>query len=153
MPELTHFDAAGHAHMVDVGGKPETGVADGKGNVYVNIEDKREIVRIDTAKLTVADHYPLAGCDEPSALAMDTVHRRLFAGCAIKIVAVVDPDGRRKKGAPADGWRACGGQEPLPASSPAELEATIKDDAEQRSRGPRRSFLWFANVLTRVVPC
>ncbi len=77
---------------VPLGGKPETGVADGKGNVYVNIEDKSELVRIDTAKFIIAEHYPMAGCDEPSALAMDTVHRRLFAGCASKIVAVVDPD-------------------------------------------------------------
>ena len=77
---------------VPLGGKPETGVTDGKGNVYVNIEDRSEIVRIDTAKLTVAEHYPMAGCDEPSALAFDVAHRRLFAGCASKIVAVVDPD-------------------------------------------------------------
>ena len=77
---------------VPLGGKPETGVADGKGNVYVNIEDRSEIVRIDTAKLTVAEHIPMAGCEDPSALAMDTAHRRLFAGCASKIVAVVDPD-------------------------------------------------------------
>jgi YVTN family beta-propeller protein len=77
---------------VPLGGKPETGVADGKGNVYVNIEDKSEIVRIDTTKFVVAEHYPMAGCDEPSALAFDVAHRRLFAGCASKIVAVVDPD-------------------------------------------------------------
>jgi DNA-binding beta-propeller fold protein YncE len=77
---------------VPLGGKPETGVADGKGNVYVNIEDKSEIARIDTAKLTVAERYPMAGCDEPSALAFDVAHRRLFAGCGSKIVAVVDPD-------------------------------------------------------------
>jgi YVTN family beta-propeller protein len=77
---------------IPLGGKPETGVTDGKGHVYVNIEDHNEIVRIDTAKLTVAEHYPMAGCDEPSALAIDTVHRRLFAGCGSKIMAVVDPD-------------------------------------------------------------
>ena len=77
---------------VPLGGKPETGVTDGKGNVYVNIEDRSEIVRIDTAKLTVAEHYPMAGCDEPSALAFDVAHRRLFAGCGSKIMAVVDPD-------------------------------------------------------------
>ena len=34
----------------------------------------------------------MAGCDEPSALAFDAAHRRLFAGCASKIMAVVDPD-------------------------------------------------------------
>ena len=77
---------------VALGGKPETGVADGKGNVYVNIEDRSEIVRIDTAKFTVAEHYPMAGCDEPSALVIDVAHRRLFAGCGSKMMAVVDPD-------------------------------------------------------------
>jgi len=77
---------------VPLGGKPETGVADGKGNVFVNIEDQSEIVRIDTAKLTVAEHFPMAGCDDPSALVFDPAHRRLFAGCGSKIVAVVDPD-------------------------------------------------------------
>jgi len=92
--DSTVFDArAGKViGSVPLGGKPETGVADGKGNVYVNIEDRSEIVRIDTTKLTVAEHYPMAGCEDPSALAMDTTHRRLFAGCASKIVAVVDPD-------------------------------------------------------------
>jgi len=77
---------------VPLGGKPETGVADGKGNVFVNIEDQSEIVRIDTAKLTVAEHFPMADCDDPSAPVFDTAHRRLFAGCGSKIVAVVDPD-------------------------------------------------------------
>lgn len=92
--DSTVFDAkAGKViGSVPLGGKPETAVADGKGNVYVNIEDKSEIVRIDTAKLSVAEHYPMAGCDEPSALAFDVAHRRLFAGCGSKIVAVVDPD-------------------------------------------------------------
>src|SRR5271166_5748098 len=80
---------------IPLGGKPETAVADGKGNVYVNIEDRSEIVRIDTAKLTVAEHFPMAGCDDPSALAIDAAHRRLFAGCASKVVAVVDPDAGR----------------------------------------------------------
>ena len=93
----TVFDAkAGKViGSVPLGGKPETGVADGKGNVYVNIEDHNEIVRVDTAKLTVAEHYPMAGCEEPSALAFDATHRRLFAGCSSKVVAVVDPDAAR----------------------------------------------------------
>jgi DNA-binding beta-propeller fold protein YncE len=95
--DATVFDAkAGKVvGSVPLGGKPETGVADGKGNVYVNIEDRSEIVRVDAAKLTVAEHYPMAGCDEPSALAFDAAHRRLFAGCASKLVAVVDPDAGR----------------------------------------------------------
>ena len=80
---------------VPLGGKPEGAVADGKGNVFVNIEDRSEIVRIDTTKLELAEHYPMAGCEDPSALAFDAAHRRLFAGCASKVVAVVDPDAGR----------------------------------------------------------
>src|SRR5215472_8585908 len=80
---------------IPLGGKPETGVTDGKGSVFVNIEDRGEIVRVYTAKLAIAEHYPMAGCDEPSALSFDAAHRRLFAGCASKIVAVVDPEAGR----------------------------------------------------------
>lgn len=80
---------------VPLGGKPETGVADGKGNVYVNIEDQGVIARIDTVKLTVRERYPMRGCDEPSALAFDVAHQRLFAGCGSRVMAVVNPDAGR----------------------------------------------------------
>jgi len=80
---------------VPLGGKPEAAVADGKGNIFVNIEDRSEIARIDAAKLQVAERYPMAGCEDPSALGFDPVHHRLFAGCASKVMAVVDPDAGR----------------------------------------------------------
>src|SRR5580765_2759625 len=51
-------------------GKPEFSVADGKGKVYVNIEDKSEIVEIDAAKATVLKKYMLTGCEGPSGLAI-----------------------------------------------------------------------------------
>jgi DNA-binding beta-propeller fold protein YncE len=74
---------------VDLGGKPETAVSDG-GKVYANIEDKSEIAVFDPKTLAVLARWPLAPCEEPSGLAIDRVHQRLFAGCANKTMAVVD---------------------------------------------------------------
>src|SRR4051794_2002668 len=62
-------------------GKPEFSQADGKGKVYVNIEDKNEIVESDAATATVTKKYALTGCEGPSGLAMDTKARRLFSVC------------------------------------------------------------------------
>jgi DNA-binding beta-propeller fold protein YncE len=73
-------------------GKPEFAVADGKGNVYVNIEDRSELVQFDAQKLTVLNRWPLKPCQEPSGLAIDLKNRRLFAGCDNKMMAVVDAD-------------------------------------------------------------
>jgi DNA-binding beta-propeller fold protein YncE len=72
-------------------GKPEFAAADGKGHVYVNLEDKSSVVDIDSKKLSVAHTWPLAPCDGPSGMAMDTKTRRIFSGCE-KMMAVVDAD-------------------------------------------------------------
>lgn len=77
---------------VPLDGKPEFGASDGKGMVYVNIEDKSEITQIDAKKATVVKTWPLAPCEEPSGLAMDQKHRRLFSGCSNKMMAVVNAD-------------------------------------------------------------
>jgi YVTN family beta-propeller protein len=77
---------------IALAGKPEFAVSDGAGHVYVNIEDKSELWQIDSQKLTATTHWSLAPCKEPSGLAMDLEHRRLFSGCDNKMVAVVDAD-------------------------------------------------------------
>ncbi|HEY2499049.1 MAG TPA: YncE family protein [Candidatus Angelobacter sp.] len=77
---------------IPLDGKPEFGVADGKGMVYVNIEDKSEQTSIDAKKAVVVKTWPLAPCEEPSGLAMDQKHRRLFAGCSNKMMAIVNAD-------------------------------------------------------------
>jgi DNA-binding beta-propeller fold protein YncE len=77
---------------IPLDGKPEFGASDGKGVVFVNIEDKNELTSIDAKKAAVIKSWPLAPCDEPSGLAMDQKHRRLFAGCHNKMMAVVDAD-------------------------------------------------------------
>ena len=101
----TAIDAqSGHVEgTIALGGRPEFAAADGKGHVFANLEDKSEIVDIDAKKLTVVAHWPLAPCEEPSGLAMDTHGRRLFAGCGNKMMAVVDADSGKVLATPAIG--------------------------------------------------
>jgi len=77
---------------IKLDGKPEFAVSDGKGGVWVNIEDKSELTAIDPGKLVVKQSWPLAPCKEPSGLALDKKNRRLFAGCDNKMMAVVNAD-------------------------------------------------------------
>jgi YVTN family beta-propeller protein len=75
---------------VPLGGGPEFTVVDGKGNVFVNLEDKNELLRIDARTLAVKDHWPVAPCKAPSSLAIDTQTDRLFLGCRSKVMAVMN---------------------------------------------------------------
>lgn len=91
------------AGTLALGGKPEFAVADGHGNIFVNIEDKSELVRFDSQKLTVLNRWPLKPCEEPSGLAVDWKTRRLFAGCGNKMMAVIDADTGKIVATPAIG--------------------------------------------------
>jgi DNA-binding beta-propeller fold protein YncE len=73
-----------------VSGKPEVGVADGRGQVFVNIEDRNSIAVIDAATLTVSKYWPLGSCDGPTGLAIDRQRDRLFSVCHNKLMIVVD---------------------------------------------------------------
>ena len=84
-------------------GKPEFVVSDGKGEIFVNIEDKSQLDAIDPNKLEVKSRWPLAPCQEPSGLAMDRKSRRLFSGCDNKMMAVVDADSGKVLATPAIG--------------------------------------------------
>jgi YVTN family beta-propeller protein len=80
---------------VALGGRPEFAVADGHGHLYINLEDRSEQVELDTRTLTVTRRWSLSPCQSPSGLAMDTAHRRLFAGCHNQMMAIVDADAGR----------------------------------------------------------
>lgn len=80
------------AGTIDLGGGPEFAVSDGKGNLYVNLEEQNETLHIDVNSLKVKDRWPLAPCATPTSLAMDTENRRLFVGCRSKQLAVLDAD-------------------------------------------------------------
>jgi len=72
------------AGMIAVGGKPEFAAGDDKGHVFVNVEDKSQLLEIDAQKLSVLHRWPLAGCKEPSGLAFDQKNRRLFPSAATR---------------------------------------------------------------------
>ena len=74
---------------VDIGGKPETAVSDGKGKLFVNNEDKNEIVVVDTKTFKVLNHWSIAPGEGPTGLAIDRETKRLFAGCE-KLLMVID---------------------------------------------------------------
>ena len=76
---------------VNLNGKPEEPALDGRGNMFVNLEDKSSILEFDVKTLAVKGTWPLAPCEGPSALAYDSAHHRLFAACD-KILAVVNAD-------------------------------------------------------------
>jgi DNA-binding beta-propeller fold protein YncE len=88
---------------IKLDGKPEFAASDAKGEVFVNIEDKSELTVIDPKKLEVKAKWPLAPCTEPSGLAIDRKHRRLFVGCDNKMMAVVDADSGKILATPAIG--------------------------------------------------
>jgi YVTN family beta-propeller protein len=77
---------------ISLGGKPEFAVTTGTGELFVNLEDKSELLSLDPKDLKVKSRWPLAPCQEPSGLALDAKNRRLFAGCDNKMMAVVNAD-------------------------------------------------------------
>jgi YVTN family beta-propeller protein len=103
--DSTAIDAASGKVLatIKLGGKPEFAASDAKGEIFVNIEDKSELVAIDPNKLEVKSRWPLAPCKEPSGLAIDRKNRRLFAGCDNKMMAVVDADSGKVLATPAIG--------------------------------------------------
>ena len=87
---------------IKLDGKPEFAASDAKGEIFVNIEDKNELVAIDPNKLEVKAKWPLAPCESPSGLSIDRKNRRLFVGCD-KMMAVVDADSGKVLATPAIG--------------------------------------------------
>jgi YVTN family beta-propeller protein len=90
----TVIDAAKQSVVatIPVGGRPEFTIYDDEGNIFVNLEDKSSIVVIDAAQKKVKATWPLPGCEEPTGLAIDRSHHRLFSACANKVLAVVDSE-------------------------------------------------------------
>ncbi len=77
---------------VELGGAPESAVTDGRGKIYVNLEDKSQVAVIDAKKMKTIAHWSLAPGEEPTGLAIDIKHRRLFSGCHNKTMVVLDAD-------------------------------------------------------------
>jgi hypothetical protein len=99
------------AGTIALGGAPEFAVADGKGKVFVNLEDKNEVITIDSQSLKVTARWPVAPAGGPTALALDAEHQRLFsAGREPQMLVMMDAnDGHIIQSAPiASGADAIG---------------------------------------------
>src|SRR5690349_16384564 len=103
--DATVIDAASGtlAGTVKLDGKPEFPVSDGAGSVFVNIEDKSELLKIDSRTLAIKATWPLAPCESPSGLAIDIANRRLFSVCDNKRMAITDADSGKVVAAPTIG--------------------------------------------------
>ena len=88
------IDAVGDRLVATIAlaGKPEAAVADGRGLMFIDIEDKNQLQAIDLKTRAVVATWSLPGCDEPAGLAMDRAARRLFVGCHNKTLLVVNAD-------------------------------------------------------------
>jgi YVTN family beta-propeller protein len=76
---------------IDLGGAPEFAVADGMGTIYNNVEDRNEVIAIDSRLLVIKSRWSVAPAGEPTALAIDRQHGRLFsAGRNPQMLVVMD---------------------------------------------------------------
>jgi hypothetical protein len=71
-------------------GQPEFAQTDGRGAIFVNIEDKDEVLKIDAAGAKVSERWPLPARSNPSSMGIDLQHNRLFVGCRNQTLLVVD---------------------------------------------------------------
>src|SRR5579871_2665815 len=87
---------------IPVGGKPEFAQIDGKGHIYVNIEDKNEIIEVDAKNALVSKRYSIAPCDSPSGLAISP-KGLLYSVCENKMMVISDPASGKVLATPAIG--------------------------------------------------
>jgi DNA-binding beta-propeller fold protein YncE len=90
--DVTAIDAVADTVVgnLALGGRPEFAVSDDKGHVFVNLEDSSAVVRFDARTLTIDGRWPLAPGEEPTGLAIDRAHGRLFSACHNQRMVVLD---------------------------------------------------------------
>ena len=74
----------------DLDGRTEHLAADGAGHVFLNMQDRGTLLKLDAKDLKVLETWPLAGCGQPSSMDIDRVHMRVFIGCRSGVLTVVD---------------------------------------------------------------
>jgi DNA-binding beta-propeller fold protein YncE len=88
---------------IPFGHKPEFAATDNLGHVYVNLEDSAELAVIDAQKLTIEKKWSLAPLEDPTGMALDLKHNRLFIVGGNKLMAVVDAKTGKLVATPAIG--------------------------------------------------
>lgn len=79
------------AGIIDgLGGRTEHLAADGMGHVFLNMQDRHTVLKLDSEALKVLETWPLAGCQQPSSMDMDRKNERVFIGCRSGVMTVVD---------------------------------------------------------------
>jgi DNA-binding beta-propeller fold protein YncE len=128
------------AAPIALGGHPEFATADGKGMVFVNLDNKSEVVAIDSKKLVVKAHWPVAPGEDPSGMAIDRKHMRLFSVCGgnKKMVVMDANSGKVVADLPIGGGTDAAGFDPetnLAFSSNGEGTLTVvhQDSADKYS--------------------
>ena len=103
--DATAIDASSLKVMgsVPMGGKPEFPAIDGRGLIFVNIEDQNQILAFDTRTLAVKSTWSIAPGDEPSGMAIDQINRRLFSVCHNGMMVITDADTGKIVATPAIG--------------------------------------------------
>ncbi|MGC4037287.1 MAG: YncE family protein [Chitinophagaceae bacterium] len=81
-------------NTITLDGKPETAVSDGKGKLFVNIEDKNEIAAVDLSTGKVISFWSIAPGEGPTGLAYDNTTQRLFAGCDDQLIVLNATNGK-----------------------------------------------------------
>lgn len=82
--------------------KLEASAADGRGRVFIAERDRNAVLVVDARTRTVNTEWQLAGCTQPTGLALDEAHHRLFVGCRGEhpVLAVVDAVGGKVTATP-----------------------------------------------------
>jgi len=101
----TVFDARNGAVVgtIPFGHKPEFAATDNQGHVFVNLEDSAEVAVIDATKLIIEKRWSLAPIEDPTGMAIDLKHHRLFIVGGNKLMAVVDTSSGKVVATPAIG--------------------------------------------------
>jgi hypothetical protein len=77
---------------IDLGGQPEFAAVDGEGNAFVNLEDKSELVKLNTKTMKLSGRFSIAPGQSPSSLSIDVKNHRLFIGCRNQLMIVMNSD-------------------------------------------------------------
>ena len=132
---------------IPLGGGPEFAVSDGRGTVFVNLEEQSETVAIDVKTNAVIHRWPLAPGEGPSGISMDAARGRVFAGCHNEQMIVLDAGTGKVLGNPAigKGVDACAFDPGTGFAFASNGDGTLTVIKEE----PQGEFRVIANVLTK----
>jgi DNA-binding beta-propeller fold protein YncE len=79
----------------NLGGRTEHAASDEAGHIFLNMQDRHTLLKLDSQSVKVLDTWPLAPCQQPSSMDIDRIHERVFIGCRSGVMTVVDGDSGR----------------------------------------------------------